>query len=869
MPASIGPYTILGELGRGGMGVVYRAHRADLKKDYALKVILPGQDASVDAVARFRREALAAAQLGTHPGIVACHDIGEADGKVYFAMDFVEGTSLEELIDAGELTHRRAAELTAQAARALHFAHAHGVVHRDVKPANLLVTPDGRGLVADFGLAMTQETGPEGHRLTQSGMVMGTPAYMPPEQARGTLTLDARADVYALGAGLYECLVGRPPFVAESTIGLLTEILHTEPKPPRKRDPRVPKDLDTIVLKCLEKDPDRRYPSADALAADLTRWCNDEPIAARPPSGLERLRRSVRRHRLAWGVGAVAVVALLAVVIGFGLRLKADREREFRATLERIVAQSAKRNADLELARQLAESNPDGALAVLDRLVAEAPSFEGAAAEVRERAAAARVELARRRAVASVSRPLADADRRRADHDASLAKLTALERTDAEARLKGGASPVTEELRRTQQRLDEHYVVAQAAYLSVREGLREYPAADELRRATEGLAALAWSRLERAESVGAWSDATRFEQALREYDGELESGGRSPYAERLEGTGTLTLDTEPSGAAVTLHRFESTDGTMEPRPVATEQLRTPLRAHPLPMGSYLLVIRAPGKRDTRYPIVIGRSAHRRIEQPVRLLSDAEIGDGYVWVAGGASRLGGDPVAFNPWPRHVRQVPGFCMGAHEVTAGEYRAFLQALLDGGEPEAAVGLRIPRQSKRGDYLWAARAGRIVTPPGAPMDWPVFGISWDDAQAYCAWRSKVEGRRVRLPSEAEWERAARGADGRLYPWGDGVPWTRAACARSPLQGNRVRPLPVGAAAGDVSPFGVHDLAGSVWEWCKDTPPDVSRSRAVRGGSWSGTDLPSFRAATRTSQGEPRVDIQLGFRVCAEPKTR
>ena len=211
----IGPYEVLGELGRGGMGVVLRARRHDLQRDFALKVILPGKDTTPEALERFRREARAAARLAGHPGIVGVHDIGEENGKVFFAMDLVEGASLDRLIDAGELSPRRVALIVSQAARAVHHAHAHGVLHRDMKPGNILVTETDDVRITDFGLAQTQDSDGEAARLTKVGAVLGTPAYLSPEQANGD-ELDARADVYSLGATLYEALTGDPPFVGDT-----------------------------------------------------------------------------------------------------------------------------------------------------------------------------------------------------------------------------------------------------------------------------------------------------------------------------------------------------------------------------------------------------------------------------------------------------------------------------------------------------------------------------------------------------------------------------------------------------------------------------------------------------------------------------
>lgn len=303
---------MLGELGRGGMGVVLRVRRADLQRDFALKVILPGKDTTPEALERFRREARAAARLAGHPGIVGVHDIGEEDGKVFFAMDLVEGASLDRLIDEGELSPRRVAKIISQAARALQHAHTHGVLHRDVKPGNILVTPQDDVRITDFGLAQTQDSTSEASRLTQAGAVLGTPAYLSPEQANGD-ELDVRADVYSLGATLYEALTGEPPFAGDTVYTVLARIQRDEPTPPRKADPRVPRDLETITLKCIEKHPDRRYQSSKELADDIDRYLNSEPISARPATVAYRMRKRIGRHPVAWALGTLAAIGLAIV----------------------------------------------------------------------------------------------------------------------------------------------------------------------------------------------------------------------------------------------------------------------------------------------------------------------------------------------------------------------------------------------------------------------------------------------------------------------------------------------------------------------------------------------------------------------------
>jgi tetratricopeptide (TPR) repeat protein len=359
------------------MGVVYRAAREDLGREFALKIILAGPSSSAESAERFRREARAAAQLADHPGIVGCHDIGEADGHVYFAMDFVDGRSLDQLIDAGDLSPQRAAALMEQAARAVHHAHSRGVIHRDLKPANIMVTAGGDARVTDFGLAASHDAGPEATRLTQSGVVLGTPAYMPPEQARGE-TLGAAADVYALGATLYEALLGETPFTGDSMHALLLKVLRDDPKPLRKRDPRIPADLDTIALKCLEKDPSRRYPSAQAFAEDLALYLRGEAIQARGPSRWALLCRRVRRNRAPYAVGAVGLAAVLGVGGWFGSNWWSERTGRAAAEGGQQVARQAalaqlRKRAELALSAAL-DLRRLGAVDKMERYLQETES---------------------------------------------------------------------------------------------------------------------------------------------------------------------------------------------------------------------------------------------------------------------------------------------------------------------------------------------------------------------------------------------------------------------------------------------------------------------------------------------------------------
>jgi hypothetical protein len=329
--ATVSGYEILGELGRGGMGVVYKARQLGLNRLVALKMILVGGHAGEAERTRFRLEAEAVARL-QHPNIVQVFDTGESHGHPYFSLEFVGGGTLATRLDHRPQPARQAAQLTAVLARAVHAAHQCGIIHRDLKPSNILLTPDGTPKVTDFGLAKRLDA--EGH-LTQSNAILGTPSYMAPEQAEcRPRSVGPAADIYALGAMLYEMLTGRPPFLAETPLDTILQVVTDPPVPPSRLQPRVPADLEAICLKCLDKQPHRRYHSARALADDLDRFLAGLPTEA----GQLRARSWTRRNagQLAavgvWALGAALLAApwpprpvVYALVGGvflpFGLRL--------------------------------------------------------------------------------------------------------------------------------------------------------------------------------------------------------------------------------------------------------------------------------------------------------------------------------------------------------------------------------------------------------------------------------------------------------------------------------------------------------------------------------------------------------------------
>ncbi len=332
-------YEILCRLGRGGMGVVYKARHLKLNRIVALKMILAGEHAGEDKLARFHVEAEAVARL-RHPNIVEIYDIGLANGMPYFALEYLSGGSLKQLFEQGPLPPRVSAELLATLAQAIHTAHLAGIIHRDLNPTNVLLAEDGTAKVTDFGVAKRLEAPGQ----TKVGQIIGTPAYMAPEQAKGeSESVGPVSDVYALGAILYEALTGQPPFQGETVMQILRKVQNDEPVPPRQRTARVPTDLETVCLKALRKDAKDRYATAQEFADELDRFLHDEPVRARPLSRLEKIHRWCRRNPTLGGLlvatAGLMLMAVLTMVLVFDqMQLRYEHGQTEKALEEREEA---------------------------------------------------------------------------------------------------------------------------------------------------------------------------------------------------------------------------------------------------------------------------------------------------------------------------------------------------------------------------------------------------------------------------------------------------------------------------------------------------------------------------------------------------
>jgi serine/threonine protein kinase len=400
-------YEILGLLGRGGMGVVYKARQIKLNRTVALKMILGGTHASAEDLARFRFEASAVAQL-RHDNIVQVYDVGERDGMPFFSLEFLEGGSLQARMDGKRWEAAEAARLVETLARAVQFAHQAGIIHRDLKPANILLTADGVPKITDFGLAKSLQ---DDSGRTGTEAILGTPAYMAPEQASGrTRLVGPPADVYALGAILYDLLTGGPPFQGSTIVDTLQMVQHAEPTPPRQHVPSLSRDLETICLKCLQKDPARRYNSALDLADDLERFQAGHPIQARPTPTWERILMWARRRpadAILVAVGAVAVVAFLVLGWVFNARLSVANtnlrqtvEQRDEANDQLVKEKEALRLAVIDVQKQYKRAEEEKTRAETEKTRAESEKTRAQAQE--QDAARSFAQL--QRAVASLVR---------------------------------------------------------------------------------------------------------------------------------------------------------------------------------------------------------------------------------------------------------------------------------------------------------------------------------------------------------------------------------------------------------------------------------------------------------------------------------
>jgi len=794
-------YGDLGLLGAGGMGEVRRVRDRELNRVLAMKIATTEH---VGNVARFVEEAQVAAQL-QHPFIVPVHDVGRlADGRAFFTMKEVAGRTLSEVIAevevgeafrAAEAPFRRLVAVLHQAAQAVAYAHKRGVVHRDLKPDNIMVGAFGEVQVMDWGLAkvlgradvpgtpvadaVVTDRSQDVSAKTRAGRVAGTPAYMAPEQARGEIdVIDARTDVYALGAILYQVLSGRAPYEGASGRDVWMQVVAGPPQ--ALALPQLPEELVQACQRAMSREPDDRYPSADAFADALQSW----------------LDGSKRREQ------ALAMVEQAKAALPRAARLR-QRAEDVRA----------------EAAAALADVAP------------WAPEEEKSPGWARHDEAD---DLVRQ---------------------ASLQELA-------------------------------HRRLLHAALTH----------APDLPEAHTALAQVYRVRHARAEAAHDDDEAAKAQVLLRHHAHALPAGHsvRQQCEAYLQGDGTLTLQTSPPGAEVVLHRFVRRNRRLVEEPMGSLG-RTPLRQVRLPMGSYLCELRHPDRSPVRYPVHIGRSAHWGGVRPgstaphaVFLPHVGTLEDDECYVPPGWFWAGGDPLTQRGAPLRRLWSDGFAMRRFPVTNAQYLSFLDDLVrQGREAEALehaprersgtegeLGALIYHRNDDGTFKLGRDADGDIWLP----NWPVIQVDWYGATAFAAWERARTGKGWRLAHEFEWEKAARGVDGRRFPWGDHLDpsWC---CIRTTHRGGPL-PAEVDTFPVDKSPYGIRGLAGNTADWCTnvddggppETPDDIVDTedgggatpgvyRAYRGGCWVRGGR-AARSAERVSVRPRGRDSVVGIRL-------
>ena len=809
-------YQDLGFIGAGGMGEVRRVVDRDLNRVVAMKIMSAKRFHL--AFERFVREAQVTAQL-QHPGIVPVYQLGQKeDGRFYFTMREVKGRTFKAVIEEVHLasqdqwettesgwTFRRLIHAFFELCRAVGYAHSRGVVHRDLKPSNVMIGAHGETLVVDWGLAkvvghpdLAVEAGEldlivtEDSTQTHAGTVEGTPAYMPLEQALGEVVrIDARSDVYSLGAVLYNILSGHAPYQGRSHHCVLRQVIEGPPAPLHERhiqsmgaQPTISTDDDAL----------------DALVAPPIALSSGLPL---PQELVDICQRAMSR----------------------------DQEARYRN--------------GTELAEEIEEwldgrRRQEKALAVVEQALGCAPKGE----ELRRQAQELRDEASRVLAKVQSWEP----DERKVDGWAKEDQAAELER-----------------------RADLESLESQRL---LNAALTHAP---ELPEAHRALAERYRKEHQIAEQMGDDDGMTEAELLLRGHAQALpeHDEGRRGHFAYLKGDGALSLVTDPPGVEVQLYRYATKNRRLVP--VFERSLgQTPIETVSLPMGSYLCRLSAPGRIEVKYPVFIGRQAHwdgvpagQSDPRPVWLPHSDELAADDCYVPCGWYFSGGDSDAADSLPSRRLWVDPFVIKRFPVTNRQYVAFLNDLVADGQAENALRwaprVEPGREGEEGAMIYGLDDdGRFCLVPDSEgdhwsKDWPVLMVDWWSASAYGRWMAEKTGNSWRLPSEVEWEKAARGADRRIFPWGAFLDpsWT---CMRDSHAGRQL-PAVVQSFEVDESPYGVRGMGGNVRDWCDGFPTGGKENAVVRGGGWS-YNARLTRVANRYRIEPWKRKSGIGFRV-------
>ncbi|MBI4569829.1 MAG: SUMF1/EgtB/PvdO family nonheme iron enzyme, partial [Planctomycetes bacterium] len=972
-------YLVKGEIARGGMGAILRALDRDLRREVAMKVILPGASRNRSRLARFLEEGQVTGQL-EHPNIVPVHELSkDPAGRYFFTMKLVRGEALDKILhrlaEKEEIAQEeyplgRLLEVFLKVADAISFAHSKMVVHRDLKPANIMVGGFGEVLVMDWGLAKlighadgAAEEVVESLRseddtmMTLDGSVAGTPSYMPPEQAAGRVNeIDERSDVYALGAILYEMLTLFPPYTGKNAREIVDKVLNRQIRSPLTRNPdrEPPPELAAVAMKALSRQPADRYPSVEDMARDVRLFIEGRSVSAKRDTPLQMAVKWVRRNRILAGGIAATVVAIILTVVGVNLWQASARNA--RVAEEFASGEARMKSGDWKGAERLFYSvlslDPDHA-AVRDR-IAEV----GYQVQVQRKREEARALLPHaeesfntgyaRRAREEYTRVLAldpqneialariDAVRRRAEAEENQARVrdelaainrkkVALQGVEEEiARVAADVAQRRDNLKGPEPLQDKRGLWNRQRQLEQKRAERESLAGEALRayngvllldteakEARAGLAGMYLDRFREAEEKRDNLSAIYYRDLTLQYhDGK--------FANELKGDGSLRLATAPGEANVFVFRYEEgADRRLIPAPFRMAEgvvdrgfmredcfgmdasdiikrgspaaLWAATPAEPgvplsstLPMGSYLLLILKEGYVPTRLPVLIERNEKKSVD--VRLYPIDEVADpSMIFIPAGEFSFGGDPRVNGDTPRRRVNLPDYFIGWKEILVSQYLEFLNddwtiqkrkeledtRKREDGSPQLLI---TPRRSHYDSPLWfPAEGGKWTTK--WPLPQAISNVSQPDAALYCEWlnaraiRAGKQRLRYRLPTEQEWEKAARGADARWFPFGNHFDWMFLHGGNSFDQPNQW--VAAGKFTLDESPYGVVDMTGGMAEWTADVySPRHADYRAIRGGGWAEVAEERFRVAVRNYDHLDNVNAVAGFRIAATPVT-
>jgi len=863
-------FQLMEKLGEGGMGTVYRARQVSLDRLVALKILPERLTTNAEFVARFERESKIAAKL-SHPNIVGAVDAGFSGGKYYFAMEYIDGPSLKEILaERGTLPVADALDVMVQMATALEYAGRNDMVHRDIKPDNIMFTSDGTAKLADLGLAKERGGSASDSSLTQAGMGMGSPHYIAPEQAVGN-DVDIRADIYALGVTFYETVTGRLPFSGMDATAIIMNRFQQRPRRADEVDPNIPREVADVIDVMMAHDAKDRYPDPRVLVHDLALLAGgDKPEfassneAARRRAVVSAESMDMRHHtslvvrkRTPWSRIAAAVAAAVIVLAGGAFAVMT-----YVLPTPRQAAPAARE--DSEAAKRLAAEAASAANAI-DALVQKG-EYDEAIAKLDEIGGAYDATPAR----AKLGALRLDALRRKDE-----AKRDAEERAASEKRY-------GDLMKHARDALAAKDYAAAIGMLVQAQSERDTDEVKALMRSAKGAQFAA--RADDAARDGSLGEAVSlYELALKTKANDEVAArlakvrDRAFVADRIETAARLTREERYAEAKLAYGQARARAGDDDARKI--DGLLAGLASRTAYLNAMGAARRSIERKEWKAAIahaekaLATRPGDEMAQALIERAKDAlgpepritnSIGMELVLVPAGAFEMGSAAGSEDERPVRSVYVDAYYVGVHEVTNEQYEEFSPG----------------HRSKWKKY--------------SPADsMPVIAVTWEEAAAFCAWLSKKEGVTYRLPTEAEWEKAARGTDRRTYPWGDEPPLSTDGTWRCNLAPSKDRATwrkdgfelaaPVGRYPSGASPYGALDMAGNVYEWCADwyakdtyatgearnpTGPERGEKRAIRGGSFTNRSS-SLRSANRLGKEPGFYEANLGFRVVRVPKRR